>query len=297
MTTTDTHPPIWAAGAVALREGQVALVHRPKYDDWTLAKGKAEDGELLPATAVREVFEETGLAVRLGAPLTPLRYFVEDGLKLVAWWKGEIVDEDDRTAAPSEIDAVTWVTPEEALTRLTYADERRLLVEALAQPPSTPLLLVRHAKAVKRKDWTGSDRDRPLSPNGFLQLPFLNQVLGAYGVDAIVTSPAVRCATTVLPFAEANEITLRPEEILTEEAGAADPAAVAALTASLAQSVGRSGIPTAICLHRPNRATMLGALGIPDHPMAPAAVIVAHVGPDGTVVATEWHDSVRVELD
>ncbi|MDR1512717.1 MAG: NUDIX hydrolase [Propionibacteriaceae bacterium] len=289
----SSRPTVWAAGAVALREGSVALVHRARYDDWTLAKGKADSGELLVRTAVREVREETGLAIRLGPPLTPSRYFVDGALKLVSWWRGHIVAEGARTAAADEVDQVEWLPPIAALARLTYASERELLLEALACPATTPLLLVRHARAVKRHDWAGADRDRPLSDHGRAQLPFLGQLLGAYGVVDLVTSPAARCRETVAPYAESAAATLSARETLTEEAGEADPLALADFVADLATAVAHSRLPAAVCVHRPNLPTMLTALGLPPRPVAPGAVVVAHVAQGGAVWATEWHESSR----
>jgi 8-oxo-dGTP diphosphatase len=286
--------PIWAAGAVLVKNGHVGLVHRPRYDDWTLPKGKADDDEHLTRTAVREVFEETGTRARLGPPLTPLRYFVGDSLKLVAWWKGEILAEGRRTAPADEIDAVVWLPADRAAARLTYADERAVLAEALALPPTTPLLLVRHAKSVKRKHWSGADRDRPLDAAADAQLPCLEQVLGAYGVTELVTSPAARCVATIAPYARRAGLRWTEAEALTETEGTTHPAALQEVVTTAAAAAGASGRPTAICLHRPNLPAMLDALGLPARPLAPAAVIVAHVDRDGYVVATEWHDSARV---
>ncbi|MDR1265520.1 MAG: NUDIX domain-containing protein [Propionibacteriaceae bacterium] len=213
----DRPTPIWAAGAVAWRSSdgrpaETVLVHRPAYDDWTLPKGKAEDDECLPATAVREVWEETGLRVRLGPPLRPLRYFVGHRLKLVAWWQGVILSQRERTAAAAEIDQAIWLSADQAVGRLTHADERALLEESRRLAATTPLLLIRHAQAVKRHRWSGADRDRPLTEEGRSQLLLLGQILSAYGVVDLVTSPARRCRASltgalqpgsVVPTAEA----------------------------------------------------------------------------------------------
>src|SRR3712207_7314073 len=84
-------PGLIAAGAVVWQrspsgEVEVALVHRPRYDDWSLPKGKPHDGEKLPVTAVREVAEETGHAVTLGARLGSTRYLVPWGQKVAHYW-------------------------------------------------------------------------------------------------------------------------------------------------------------------------------------------------------------------
>jgi 8-oxo-dGTP diphosphatase len=278
---------VWAAGAVPLRAGATALVHRPKYGDWTIPKGKAEPGELLVTTAVREVFEETGLRVRLGPPLTALHYAVGSGPKVVAWWRGDIVAEGRATAPASEIDQVAWLPAGEALERLTYEDEHGVLAEALAWPPTTPLLFVRHAQAVKRKHWSGSDRKRPLADEGKAQLPAVGQMLAAYGVTDLVTSPARRCVDTISPYARRAGLTWVTAEELTEEAGAADRAALSDYVTALAAGVAASGRSTAVCLHRPNLPAMLAAVGLEPQALDPGGVIVAHVGEHGDVVAVE----------
>ncbi|MDR1214767.1 MAG: NUDIX hydrolase [Propionibacteriaceae bacterium] len=126
---------IQAAGAVVWRrvgpEPEVALVHRPRYDDWSLPKGKAKAGESLPQTALREVAEETGLRIRLGPPLRPIRYLTEDGPKQVAYWLGHLLEARGRRP-DDEVDQVVWLPLEQAQTRLTYADERLVLAESAA---------------------------------------------------------------------------------------------------------------------------------------------------------------------
>src|SRR5689334_16387231 len=86
---------VLAAGAVVLRKGRVLLVHRPRYDDWSFPKGKLDPGETLPAAAVREVAEETGLDVRLGPPLTQQRYPTGGRMKSVSYWIGRVRDGHD----------------------------------------------------------------------------------------------------------------------------------------------------------------------------------------------------------
>src|SRR5690349_1211197 len=92
-----------SAGVVVFRPGkQVLLVHRPKYDDWSFPKGKLDRGEHPAAAAVREVAEETGLAVRLGVPLGSQRYPISRGTKSVTYWAGRVVGDDDvSTYAPN----------------------------------------------------------------------------------------------------------------------------------------------------------------------------------------------------
>jgi 8-oxo-dGTP diphosphatase len=118
-----------AAGGVVVRDGTVALVHRPKYDDWTFPKGKAEDDESDEECAVREVMEETGLHCRLGDELSPTDYVDSRGRpKRVRWWRMNPV-EDDGFEPNDEVDEVRWVSPTEAARLLSYDRDRGLLEE------------------------------------------------------------------------------------------------------------------------------------------------------------------------
>src|SRR5215472_19203727 len=115
----DNKPPesrlIRAAGAVAWRPGpdseepRVLLVHRKKYDDWSLPKGKTEPGELLPVTAVREVLEEGGARLALGRRLSSVRYQVSGRPKRVHYWAARVLSVDPRAVPNSEVDEVAWV--------------------------------------------------------------------------------------------------------------------------------------------------------------------------------------------
>src|SRR3954454_16096370 len=154
---------VLAAGTVLWRATNggplVALVHRPKYDDWGLPKGKLDNGESLAACALRETWEETGVRARLGSRLGDVRYRVPEGSKLVRYWSAEALELPDFTPN-GEIDEMLWLPPAEATAQLSYAHDVDVL-EQFAQPASV-LLLVRHAKAGSRKDWDGDDDLRPL---------------------------------------------------------------------------------------------------------------------------------------
>jgi 8-oxo-dGTP diphosphatase len=115
-----------AAGGVVLREGKVCLVHRSRYDDWSLPKGKLDAGESFEAAALREVWEETGLRCRLGRELAPVRYTVKGRPKLVRYWVMEVV-EDAPFAPNDEVDELRWVAPQTADELLTYAHDRGLV--------------------------------------------------------------------------------------------------------------------------------------------------------------------------
>jgi 8-oxo-dGTP diphosphatase len=116
-----------AAGGVVMRDGRLALVHRPRYDDWTLPKGKLDPGESFEEAALREVAEETGLRCRLVRELPAVEYEVRSGPKVVRYWLMEV--EDETPFVPGdEVDEVRWLEPSEAPALLTYERDREVLL-------------------------------------------------------------------------------------------------------------------------------------------------------------------------
>ena len=110
-----------------LRDGKVCLVHRPKYGDWSLPKGKLEEGESFEDAALREVEEETGLRCRLGEELRAVRYTDSKGRpKVVRYWTME-VEEDPGFESNPEVDELRWVVPSAAAELLTYEHDRELV--------------------------------------------------------------------------------------------------------------------------------------------------------------------------
>jgi 8-oxo-dGTP diphosphatase len=115
-----------AAGGVVVRGSQVLLVHRPRYDDWTFPKGKAEPDESDECCALREVWEETGLRCELRAELSPTHYTDSRGRpKRVRWWRMEPLE--GVFAPTDEVDEIRWLTREEAAELLSYARDQALL--------------------------------------------------------------------------------------------------------------------------------------------------------------------------
>jgi 8-oxo-dGTP pyrophosphatase MutT (NUDIX family) len=115
--------PVQAAGGVVVRDGQVAVVHRPRYDDWSLPKGKLDDDESFEDAALREVEEETGLRCRLVRELPAVEYEVRGRPKLVRYWAMEVTDETP-FVPNDEVDQVRWLEPQEALALLSYDRDR-----------------------------------------------------------------------------------------------------------------------------------------------------------------------------
>ena len=110
-----------------MRDGLVAVVHRPRYDDWSLPKGKLDPGESFEEAALREVEEETGLRCRLVRELPTVRYDVRGRLKEVRYWAME-VDDEIPFVPNDEVDQVRWVGQQEALALLSYDRDREPLL-------------------------------------------------------------------------------------------------------------------------------------------------------------------------
>ncbi len=109
---------IRAAGGLVVRDGSVLLVHRPKYDDWSLPKGKCKRGESDEACALREVEEETGLECEIERTLGESRYEGPTGPKVVRWFLMRPLDGEFEPG--DEVDRVAWVPIRDAPGRLTF---------------------------------------------------------------------------------------------------------------------------------------------------------------------------------
>ena len=286
--------PVLAGGAVVtrahpLRGTEVVIIHRKRYDDWTLPKGKLEAGESLPACAVREVYEETGVTIRLGAPLDSISYEAGNaGLKKVDYWGGVVLD-SVRRAPDAEVDVVSWLPVRAALSRLTYSHDHFLVQQYLDQPPTTPLIILRHAKAMDRKDWSRKDAARPINTRGRRQAKILSPMLDAYGVIKLVSSTSTRCIATLMPYAHDHELSLETYGLLSEEEGENDPKGVAKLTRKIRAATLKSGQPTVVCVHRPVLPHILDALDLAPTSLVTGEFLAAHLTDDGAVHAVERH--------
>jgi 8-oxo-dGTP diphosphatase len=284
--------PVLAAGAVVWRTGddgvEVALVHRPRYDDWSFPKGKLEPGEHPLVAAVREVAEETGLAVRLGTGLPVQTYAVSDGAtKHVHYWSARQTSAGDVTAyrPNAEIDKVRWMSLAKAEGRLTYPRDRDVLSAFQASPyRSEPLIVLRHARAKSRSTWRRPDVERTLSDEGKQQAQRLVPLLQSYGVERVLTSDAVRCAATVRPFAKQSLIDVEPDHRLSE-----DGLDTGRLRRRMSTLLEQSSV-VIVCSHRPVLPLLFEALGLPDPGLRAGDFIVMHRD-GGHVRATEKHVS------
>lgn len=249
---------IKAAGAVVLRgkgkATEVLVIHRTLRNDWTIPKGKLDPFEYWAAAAVREVAEETGYSIRLSVPLTRVRYKVGDSPKEVRYWLGhQISDEQSPLWQPNqEVDEVRWVKVRKVSGLLSYVHDVETINIALEQPRrTTPLILLRHADAVSRKEFKEvspdtDDRLRSLAVSGIAQTPFVAAALRAYGVNIAYSSPATRCVSTLVPsFTEASQLIL--QELLWETESKADRK----MLQKWMQSLVANPESAVVCGHRP----------------------------------------------
>jgi 8-oxo-dGTP diphosphatase len=213
--------PILAAGAVLWRKSEkkkieVLIIHRPKYDDWTFPKGKAEIGEPLIACAYREVLEETNIETAFGPYLGEVEYLTNDGKKKVSFWSAKVVKEKD-FKPNAEVDQLKWVEVTKVKELLTLDTDRKILEQFLQIEPDTkPLVLLRHAKAVTRDEWQGEDDDRPLDSYGQNQAKRLLAMYQVFNLEQIHSSDAVRCYDTVVSIAKGLSIKLEVTGKLSE---------------------------------------------------------------------------------
>jgi 8-oxo-dGTP diphosphatase len=292
---------IKAAGAVAWRprpdgSAEILLVHRARYDDWTLPKGKVEEGEFLPAAAVREVAEEGGAALALGRRLIRTRYKVSGRPKRVSYWSGRVLAVDPAAVPNEEVDEIAWLGPDAARSRMSYRQDAEVLDDfEAASADTTPLILLRHAKAEPKSLWPDRDDARPLAERGRRDAAAAAILLACFAPRAeVYTSPTARCEQTVRPYAEAARVQVRSTKELhlsRTDNGDCDAFLATVLAA---------GQPAILCAHRENLPALvaaafrgLGAAEPPscraDDPLPTAGFCALHVA-GGKLVAADRYD-------
>ncbi len=278
---------IRAAGAVAWRPGpdgdEVLLVHRAKYNDWSLPKGKQEADELLPVTAVREVLEESGASITLSRHLAPVRYKVNGNPKQVDYWAAAVTGLDAAAVPNDEVDEIAWLPVADALGRVSYKQDVAVLLDfASGITDSTPFILLRHAKALPRSEWKHADADRPLDKAGTADAATLAGLLACFAPTATVaSSDTARCLDTVRPYGDLTGSLVHPSGALRASYGTHPSAAAALLFALIA-----SREPHIVCAHRENLPALLssamqflGGSAIPEKaakPLPKGAFLVLH---------------------
>jgi len=210
---------IIAAGGVVWRETkdskiELAIIHRPKYDDWTFPKGKLDSGEELISGAYREILEETGLDIEFGPFLGAVEYESVEEAKHVSYWAAKALSSSKDFHPNHEADLLEWHDFESARKKLTRDTDKEILEIFIDSPyQATKLIMLRHAKALARDEWQSGDEDRPLDNLGQLQAKRMHAVYQVFGISQIHTSDAVRCYDTVIGLTN----TLKIEPVITSK--------------------------------------------------------------------------------
>jgi 8-oxo-dGTP diphosphatase len=291
---------IEAAGGVLCRTApggagiEVALVHRPKYDDWSIPKGKLTPGEHPLVGAVREVWEETGFRGVPGRPLGEIRYLKDGAPKRVRFWAMRA--EDGHFTPNDEVDQVMWLPPREARLHLLPERDQGILADVDSDTVTTwPCLVVRHGSAGERATWQGDDRERPLDALGDEQAEALVPLLTAYDIRRVLSADVLRCMETIGPYAGTAHLTVESEPLVSE-AGYAEQADRA--LERLLEIVG-SGVPSVVCSQGKTIPALLsaayqawGAVPPTDPSLRKGGGIVLHLRSSSPIelVATERFD-------
>jgi len=262
---------IRSAGGVVWRDGEggieIAVVHRDRYDDWSLPKGKLDPDEHVLAAAVREVREETGAVGVPQVRLPTVQYLTgePDTEKTVDFWSMRAMSATD-FAPNDEVSELRWVAPDGADALLTYAHDRGVVSAFAALRRVTGVaVLVRHAKAGKRGEFHGPDDQRPLDREGKEQAKRLGPLLALFKPTRVYAAPLLRCVDTV---AQAG-LPVRRDTVFAEVT-AAKPAAVADRLRALVAQHGRvvvasqgGVIPAAVAALAPPNAAATTSFGTP----------------------------------
>lgn len=310
-----TETAVYAAGGVVWRmlDGKllVLAIHRTKYRDVSLPKGKVDPGETLAETAVREIHEETGIRVHLGVPVGISNYRMPSKrTKIVHYWSAQATEKAIRESVfvPNrEIAALEWVPARKAVAKMSYPVDVEILESFLKLVDdgvleTFPLVVLRHARATPREEWTGADTGRPLTSRGRKQAAAVVGPLRAFGVRRVFSSDAARCVETVAPLATALGRDIHRTSAISQDAwdaGTAD-------TRTLIGKRVRARKPAVLCSHRPvlpdlmreialATATVKGSYLGDSSALEPGAFSVVHLSatnPGSGIIAIETHPPV-----
>jgi len=303
-----------AAGAVCFRyvggAVRVLLIHRDHHGDVSLPKGKVDPGESTPQTAVREIHEETGYRVSLGAPLGTAEYVMPGGRdKVVHYWAAEVTDESFAAAGTfvpnSEVAAIRWVPLAEARAALTYERDAEVLdrfadrVERGAAR-TFALVALRHAKTTSPAEWSGSDATRPLLPQGRRQAKAIAPAIAAWAPQRLISSTAARCLATLEPLSALTHVGVKQTDSLSQDAFERHDDDVVGVVAKRL----KKRVPAVFCTHAPVLPELLRQIATSTKggerldlrrasSLSPAEFTVLHVSVEGgALVAVETHGPV-----
>jgi 8-oxo-dGTP diphosphatase len=264
--TAPTDRVVPAGGGVVWRardDGTVetAVIHRPKYDDWSLPKGKLEPGEHALEAAVREVAEETGLTAVAGRRSRTTSYPIPEGVKRVEYWLMRAVGGEFQPNR--EVDELRWLPVDEASALLSHQHDRAVVADlARTDVPREPaVLLVRHGRAGSRQEWDRPDDLRPLDEVGRQQAQRLAEVLPLFAPTAVLSAERLRCTQTVEPLADRLGLPVLPCREVGEEEYDADPQAALAVLERLLEPRDVPGV-TVVCSQGGAIPGLLTALGV-----------------------------------
>ena len=253
--------PVLAAGAVCWKvtpkgKLRILVVHRTQHRDTSLPKGKLDPGETLPETAVREIAEETGLVVGLGAPLGIVEYVMPNGRdKKVYYWAAAVAPEaiaNSTFVSNDEIEQLTWMSVKKARAKLSYAHDIDIVdrfaeLYAQGRARTFAIIALRHGKATPPEQWAGPDATRPLLPRGETQALSVAPAVAAFRPAKLISSTAVRCVSTIGPAARLTGLDVAQKEAISQDAYTSRGDAVRAVVAKrLAKRM-----TTVLCSHGP----------------------------------------------
>ncbi len=286
---------IMAAGTVLWRRLsddllQVALIHRPRYDDWSFPKGKVEVGESEISTAFRETFEETGYNSTFGPELGTIEYAVGEDKKTVRYWAAQAIGEPESVMDITEVDQLIWLLVDDAFEKLSRKEDQEILKKFKSFGADTiPLVLLRHGKAIAREEWEGDDGDRPLAQVGQIQSIRMLAKYLPFAITEIHTSDAVRCYETVSPMARSLKLEMFYWSELSEYAFEKDKKAAMNVIEDIIESEARA----LVCGHNPVLPGIvkkfIGKKSFKEleHGLMPGEAWILH-HKDGEIVALDW---------
>jgi 8-oxo-dGTP diphosphatase len=260
-----------------------------------LPKGKLDPNETMIGCAYREVMEETGYTPVFGPEIGDVTYEVDGVKKIVKYWSAQAIGAPTGTTDLQEVDQLLWLSPADAKKKLTLEDDKSLVDFFLEfNSGTTPLVLLRHAKAVKREDWDGDDGDRPLAQLGQLQAKRMLSLYLPYNISEIHSSDAQRCIETIDPMARSLEMNPIYSADLSEYSFAKDKEA----PLDYAQDLMDKGKSAIVCSHNPILPKLLKKLigkknfKQLDQKLEPGEAWVLHHR-DGEIIAIDWVEAPK----